>query len=402
MQKRKKRKSRVVIYCMLFLVSWCFLNYSTAVAEEPAVDSAVDAENFGKLDNLMFWEPREKLAGFRNIEKLYNTRKIQRGDQVHALCDDPMDFSGLSFELEGKTFTFDDFIARNRVAGIVIIKDDRILAERYALGNSATSRWISFSVAKSVVSMLVGAAIKDGYISSVDEKIVDYLPRLKGSAYEKVSIQNILQMASGVEWNEDYADPESDVNNMPRNILDLLEMLRQKKQVAEPGSRFSYNTAETHLVGAVVRAAIGNNLSTYLTHKIWEPLGMESDASWLLHGPAGGEMGGCCINAILRDYARIGLFAMHNGVLSDGTQVLPPDWMKASTTPSKAFPGYGYLWWLRQDSFSANGVFGQLIYIHPEQNLVIAIHSAWNQAVSQSYGANREAFLRAVVSYIEK
>ena len=401
MQKTMKQNTGFMILCILLVASFCFLNTSTAAAEEPAVDASLDAENFGKLDNLMFWAPREKLAGFRNIEKLYNTREIERGDQFYALCPDPMDLSGLSYKLNEKTFKFDDFMTRNRVTGVIIIKDDRILAERYGLGNSVSSRWISFSVAKSIVSMLVGAAIKDGYISSVDEKIADYLPRLKGSAYEDASIKNILQMASGVEWNEDYADPKSDVNNMPTPILELLEMLRQKKRVAEPGAKFNYNTAETHLVGALVRAAIGNNLSTYLTQKIWQPMGMESDASWLLHGPAGGEMGGCCINATLRDYARIGIFTMHNGVLPDGTQVLPEKWMKASTTPSSAYPGYGYLWWIGQDSFSAIGIFGQRIYINPDQNLVIAIHSAWNQAGSREYFAHEDAFVRSVVTYLE-
>jgi len=401
MKKTMKKNAVFLILCILFVASFCFLHSSAAVAEEPSVDASVDAENFGKLNNLMFWEPREKLAGFRNIEKLYNTREIERSDQVYALCADPIDLSGLSYKLNEKTYTFDDFMTRNRVTGIILVKDDRILAERYELGNNVSSRWISFSVAKSVVSMLTGAAIKDGYISSVDDKITDYLPRLKGSAYEDVSIKNILQMASGVEWNEDYADPKSDVNNMPSDIIGLLEMLGQKKRVAEPGSKFNYNTAETHLVGAVVRGAIGNNLSTYLTHKIWQPMGMESDASWLLHGPAGGEMGGCCINAILRDYARIGIFAMHNGVLPDGTEVLPKDWMKGSTTPSSSYAGYGYLWWLSPRSFSAIGIFGQSIFIYPEQNLVIAMHSAWNQAGSGEYRAHRQAFLDAAVDLVE-
>ena len=401
MQKQIKHKPLFIILCVLLTAAAYFLNALSAVAEGPAVDASKDAENFGKLDNLMFWEPREKLAGFRNIEKLYNTREIKRGDQVYPLCPAPIDLTGFFYELNGKKFTFDDFMERNRVTGIIIIRDDRILIERYGLGNSVSSRWISFSVAKSVVSMMVGAAIKDGYILSVDEKIADYLPRLKGSAYENVSIKNLLQMASGVEWDENYADPKSDVNNMPTPILELLEMLRQKKQVAEPGTRFNYNTAETHLAGAVVRAAIGNNLSTYLTHKIWQPMGMESDASWLLHGQGGGEMGGCCINATLRDYARIGLFAMHNGVLPDGTEVLPEDWMKASRTPSAAYPGYGYLWWIRQGAFTANGIFGQFIYVHPDLNLVVAIHSAWNQAGSKDYMAHRDAFASAMTAFLK-
>ena len=398
MPQKMKLKPFNSIFFLLLIAFLCL----PTLADQTETDPAVDAENFGELDKLMFWAPREKVAGFRNIEKLYSTRAIERGNQVYPLCTDPVDLSGLSYEVGGKKYTFDEFITRNRVAGLVVIKDNRIVEERYALGNTATSPWISFSVAKSVVSMLVGAAIKDGYIHSVDEKVADYLPQLKGSPYENVSIKNILQMASGVEWNEDYADPESDVNNMPREILELFKMLRQKKKSAEPGTRFNYNTAETHLVGAVVRAAIGNNLSTYLTHKIWIPLGMESDATWLLHGPGGGEMGGCCINAILRDYARIGLFAMQDGVLPDGTRILPENWMKESITPSAAYPNYGYLWWLGEDSYVAHGIFGQLISIHPDEKLVIAMLSAWEQAVSSDYMAHQDAFIQAVVSRLKK
>ena len=141
--------------------------------------------------------------------------------------------------------------------GFLVIKDNRILAEKYAMGNTAASRWMSFSVTKSVVSMLVGAAVADGYINSIDDKVTDYIPHLKGSAYDDVSIRNVMQMASGVEWNEDYSDPESDVNAMPRDILKLFEFLKEKKKVAEPGLKFNYNTAETSLVGAVLRSAIG-------------------------------------------------------------------------------------------------------------------------------------------------
>jgi CubicO group peptidase (beta-lactamase class C family) len=258
-----------------------------------------------------------------------------------------------------------------------VIKNGTIVYERYGLGNSEDSLWISFSVAKSVVSMLVGAAIEDGYIASVEEKVTDYLPRLKGSSYEQATIRNILQMASGVQWNEDYADPESDVNSAAWGTLPLYEYLRHKPVDTEPGTKFNYNTAETNLVGTLLRSAIGNNLSTYLSGKIWRPFGMEADANWMLSEPGGGEMGGCCISATLRDYGRIGLFALEDGRLADGTQVLPVDWMHESTSPSEAYAGYGYLWWLQEDGrYEASGIFGQGISIDPGEGVVIAIHSA--------------------------
>lgn len=372
----------------------------TANAADSSVEQMRDMENFGPAENLMFWSPRERLAGFRNIDKFYPVRKIERGDKVYPLAVELVDLSAVNYEVEGATFNIDDFMAHNNVAGLLVIKNDRIVTERYALGNTETSRWISFSVSKSVVSMLVGAAVQDGYIKSVDDKVTDYVPHLLGSTYAEVTIRDVLHMASGAEWNEDYADPNSDVNTMPRDALSLVKLLGTKPRVAAPGEKFNYNTAETHLVGAIVRAAIGNNLATYLSHKIWVPFGMESDATWMLHAPGQGEVGGCCINATLRDYGRIGLFAMQEGVLADGTRILPEGWMKDSTSPSKGYAGYGYLWWLNKDSYAARGVFGQLIYINGDQKLVIATHSAYATAGSRAYSAHRRAFLNAVAAYL--
>ena len=138
--------------------------------------------------------------------------------------------------------------------------------------------------------MLVGAAIRDGFIQSVDEKVTDYLPRLKGSAYDQTRIRDVLQMASGVAWDETYGDSNSDVGSYPsQDVVRMFEYLGAKEQVAEPGEEFNYNTGETDLVGALVRAATGNNLATYLTHKIWNPVGMEADANWATHGEGGSE-----------------------------------------------------------------------------------------------------------------
>ena len=161
----------------------------------------------------------------------------------------------------------------------------------------------------------------------------------------------------------------------------------------------SPNTGETNLAGALLRAAIGNNLSTYLEHKIWQPFGMEFDATWMLHESAGGELGGCCISATLRDYARIGIFAMRGGELPDGTRVLPESWMTESTTPSKGFEGYGYLWWLRDDgAYAGLGIFGQLLWIHPASELVIVTHSAWPTAVGRELSEHRWALVEALAA----
>ena len=184
---------------------------------------------------------------------------------------------------------------------------------------------------KSITSMLIGAAIQDGYIESVDEPLVRYLPRLRGSGYEGVTIANLLQMASGVRWNEDYEDPDSDVARAGgSNGMSLVRYMAELPREREPGEAFNYNTGETNLVGQLLRSAIGNNASTYLEAKIWQPFGMEHDANWVISPDSLAELGGCCLSMTLRDYARVGMFALAEGQLDDGSRVLPAGWMDAS------------------------------------------------------------------------
>lgn len=348
-----------------------------------AVDPADDHKYVAQAAEIppLFLPPELKVVGFRNMDQISPVRLIEAGSGILPLPENSRDLSGIPIAHKELNLTLGEYFENHNTAGLLVIQNGKIVYERYGLGNTADSRWVSFSVAKSVVAMLIGAAIQDGYIESVDEKVVRYLPRLAGTPYEEVSIRNLLQMASGVAWNEDYADPESDVASTSYETLALYDSLRDNPRVAEAGVQFNYNTAETNLTGTLLRAAIGNNLSTYLTEKIWQPFGMGSDAFWQLTEPGGGEFGGCCINATLRDYGRLGLFALANGSLRDGTQVLPETWMSESTEPSKGFAGYGYFWWLNQPgTFEASGVFGQGIYIDPEKNLVIAVHSAWEHA----------------------
>jgi CubicO group peptidase (beta-lactamase class C family) len=361
-----------ILFCVL-----TFGGASSVHAEAPFVDPADDAKYLGPPDIVLFWTPVQKVAGFRNVEKLFPTRTIHAGGVPFELPEQLVDLSAVQISYAGSVLTVDEYFVRQNVAGLLVIKNGRIVYERYGLGNSRDTRWISFSVAKSVTSMLIGAAIQDGYIKSVDEKVTDYLPRLKGSSYDHVSIRNLLQMASGVAWNEDYADPDSDVNSADWRTLGLYAYLRAKQVVTAPGKVFHYNTAETNLVGTLLRAAIGNNLATYLTEKIWRPFGMEADATWMLTEPGGGEFGGCCVSATLRDYGRLGIFALRKGRLVDGTLVVPDYWMAESTAPSKGAPWYGYLWWLGADgAYWASGIFGQGIHIDPQEDVVIAVHSA--------------------------
>ncbi len=347
------------------------------MAEAPYIDPADDPKHLNPSGSILFWTPEQQVAGYRNAEKIFPSRRIPAGKSAYPLPYAKSDLGDVEIRYEGHALTVDQYFVQKNVAGLLVIKDGKIVYERYGLGNTENSRWISFSVAKSVVSMLIGAAIQDGYIAGADESVTAYLPRLKGSTYDQSTIRDLLQMASGVQWNEDYADPQSDVSQATWETIALYEYLRDKPRESKPGQVFNYNTAETNLAGTLLRSAIGNNLATYLSNKIWQPFGMESDAYWTLTEPGGGEFGGCCISATLRDYGRIGMFALNYGRLPDGTQVLPDNWMEESTTPSKGFEGYGYFWWLpREGEFAARGIFGQGIGINPKENVVVALHSA--------------------------
>ncbi|HET9949169.1 MAG TPA: serine hydrolase [Longimicrobiales bacterium] len=356
------------------------------------------ALRLGDPDKVLFWSEAEKLAGLPRYDRLFPTRVVRTGREPLELPRRARDLGRLRYEVAGETFDLEDFVRHNRVTGLLVIERGAIALERYALGHRPDARWNSFSVTKSVVSMLVGAAIHDGHLGGVDDLVADYLPEMRGTSYDGVRIRDVLRMASGVDWNEDYADPESDVaNGTARTSLERLRYLASRPRIAPPGERFNYSTGETHLLGAVLRAALGTDLSSFLESKIWQSFGMEADAHWMLVEPGGAEHGGCCLSAVLRDWGRIGLFALRDGVLPDGTRVLPPGWMAESTTPSPANEEYGYLWWLRgRGAFRASGIFGQMIHVDPAAQVVVVTQGVWPAATDEVLGAHRDAFLAAV------
>lgn len=346
----------------------------------------------------LFLPGAERRVVFANTEYFAPVRGIVPSGNAYPMAKDPQDLRGIAYEVNGKEFTLEDFLAQQSLLGFLVVRDAARLLEHYAPDHAEDTRWISFSVTKSVTSLLVGAALADGFISSLDDAVTDYLPRLRGSAYDTVTVEHLLQMASGVAWNEDYRDPESDVSRA--GVLGgvaLTDYLKSLPRVEPPGSHFNYNTGEANLTGELLRAAVGNNASSYLTQKIWDPFGMEHDAIWPTDAPQGGEAGGCCISATLRDYARLGLFVLEDGALADGRRVLPEGWITASAAPSSAAPEYGYMWWRYPEGrFSASGIFGQKIFIDPQTKTVIAVHSNAETATGSRYAQHLEAVLMAV------
>ena len=344
----------------------------------------------------------ERRIAFAHFDVLFPTRVIRSSGEASPLPSAPVDLNSVRFTANEMDMSVGELLDSEHLMGLLVVHDGKVLMEHYAPDHGADVRWVTFSVTKSVTSLLIGAAIHDGYIDSVTDSIVKYLPRLAGSEYGESRVQDILQMASGIAWNEDYEDPESDVARAAAlNGVALTDYLAQLPRVAPPGTRFNYNTAESNLLGEVLRSAIGMNAAPYLSQKIWQPMGMESDANWLLSLPEDRETGGCCISATLRDYARLGLFALADGVLPDGTRVLPEGWMAASTSPSQGYEGYGYKWWLDADArYGAYGIFGQTIAVDPKARLVIAVHSNGQAASGSTYGQELEAALAAISEHL--
>ena len=255
-----------------------------AHAQAPHVNPEDDHKHLGAPERTLFWTPQQQVASYRNSDKIFWTRIVKAGVAPQSLPRELVGLDDVVISVGEQTMTVAEYFEKQSVAGLLLVKNGVVAYERYGLGNDKDSKWISFSVTKSVVSMLIGAAIKDGYIKSVDENVTTYLPRLKGSSYDQASIADLLQMASGVQWDEDYADPKSDIATAPWDTVALYNYLYDKPRLAAPGDTYNYNTAETNLAGTLLRSAIGNNLSTYLSNKIWQPYSMESDANWNLTG----------------------------------------------------------------------------------------------------------------------
>ena len=256
--------------------------------------------------DILFWGQAQRDAGFRMLDEIpivAPKARVKAGDRVRALPQGAPLEPGIDM---------DAYFEAQRLAGMVILHKGEIVYERYGLDFSAGGRWTSFSVAKSFTSSLAGAAIRDGHIKSLDDKVSTYLPALSESPYDDVTIAQLLTMTSGVDWSEDYDDPQSDVARFAQHkpdagLASIVSYMRGLERAHPPGEKWLYSTGETNLIGVLVSAATGKPLSDYLSEKIWRPFGMEQGATWLV-GPDGEELSGCCIQATIRDFAPLWAF----------------------------------------------------------------------------------------------
>ena len=347
---------------------------------------------------ILFWSQAQRDANFPEMERHFPGTTAKASARPKRLrAGKPLNVDGV-----------DAFMAANNTAGLIVVQNGRVRLERYARGYSASGRYTSFSVAKSLTSTLVGAAVRDGFIKSVDDPVTRYIPELAGSGYDGVTVRQVLTMTSGVKWNESYTDPNSDVAQMyakpvPTGADPTVAYLRTLPREAAPGTKWVYKTGETNLIGVLVTKVTGKSLTAYAQEKIWRPYGMERDLFWMVD-QSGQNIGGCCLSASLRDYARIGQF-----VLDGGKGVVPAGWFAdatratpATTNPNTGF-GYGYQWWTAPDgSFQAQGIFGQLIHLDPKRRLVIAMSGAWPRATGRDLGTARSEFLARLKAAVDR
>lgn len=372
---------------------------------------AANAAGLPTDENVLFWTQDQRDNAFRQMEVLTTTRTIEAGETIREIpAGKPLPaLLPAADGTDGAGISIDDYMADQRLAGLVVLQDGKARLEEYRMDFTKDDRWTSFSVAKSLVSTLVGAAIKDGFIKSLDDPLTTYIPELTGSGYDGVTVEQLLTMTSGVKWNEDYEDKNSDVakfntTKSKDGVDPVILYMKTLVNEAEPGTRWQYNTGETNLIGVLVAKATGKSLSEYLSEKVWKPYGMAKDAVWILND-GGKEIGGCCISATTRDFALFGQFAMNGGKIGD-TSVVPDGWYEKAGTKQADIGmdgrGYGYQWWTYDDgSFAAQGIFGQGIFVDPKRKLVIASNGNWPRATPDDKKAGRDAFYRAVQAYLD-
>ena len=388
--------------------------------------AAPDEELLGKaefypvcpLDDANLGPDRCLVGLFSHFDQVYPARKVSRGGPVHQLAraaTEPV----ISYVMsDGRRWGVDDFLEHNRTMGLLILKGDRILVERYQYDRTAQQRFHSQSIAKTVVAMLVGIALQEGKIRSIDDLAQDYVPALADSPYGKTSLRHLLTMSSGVKYQETYQPGDDNQVLTARTYkqqsaggVDILAPFASREREVPAGTRFYYASSETVTLALALRAAVGVPLADYLSEKVWKPMGAEADASWLIDA-AGFEVGFVGLNVTLRDYGRLGLLLANEGAV-EGKQIVPAAWVRAMTSadaPHLRFgtalevAGYGYQTWLidpREPYFALFGIRGQGIFVDPATKVVVvfvAAHAALDMAARREQYALFYGILSALQS----
>ena len=357
----------------------------------PETDMALDGAQ------VLAWNDATRSARFRDMEAYFPGLEVAPSPRPRALPQGrPLPSS--------TAVMIDAYVNRGDTAGVMVLQDGRVRYEKYGLDFGPEQRWTSFSVAKSLTSTLLGAAVRDGLVDMA-APVSRYIPGLRGSAYDEVTVEQLATMTSGVKWNENYTDPNSDVaqmfNTPPQPGQDqVVEYMKTLPREAPPGEKWVYKTGETNLIGVLVEMATGRTLAAYAKEKIVDPAGFADPLFWQTDF-SNRNIGGCCLSLTLADYARFGQF-----VLDGGGQSVPAGWFAKAGAPQVTFDnaplpgfGYGYQWWTYPGgNYGAQGIFGQSITLVPQQDMVIAILSNWPRATDQGLSVERLALLAAIAA----
>ena len=381
-----------------------------ALAALPASAAPLEAEygaanGYPAGDRSNWYLPQHRVGAHTHLHDIFPSRPLPASDAPRPLPPHPKAPSDWSF--------VDAYLNSTPTSGLLVIKDGQVLLERYQYQRQATDRFTSWSMAKTLVGMAVGIAIGEGKINSVDDPVDRYEPALADTAWKGIAIRHVLNMASGVKFDETYDKPDTDIAVLSRAWASqqgsLLQVLgRFKDTQRPPGDRFQYISADTQVLAAVLAKATGQTLAQYVGDKIWRPMGAEADGAWVLDG-AGTEAAYCCLSARLRDWGRLGLLLAEGGQ-RDGQAIIPADWVEAATTvrfrdfhlqTKRATPyfGYGYQTWVFPDNlgFALLGVRGQSVFVNPRMKLVMVHTAVWPTSSPPDLGRQRDGLWRDIV-----
>lgn len=376
--------------------------------------------NIYKLYKLATLYNEKSIAkNFISINKIFDTSNpISASEKPFVFEKEDFELPD-SYEFEGEQLNLIEGLDHFHTDGLIILHDGKMLFEKYWNGNTKDSKHIAFSVSKSYLSALFGIAIEEGLIKSIDDNVSIYLDDFEGTGYEDVKIKNLLQMSSGIEFNEDYADPNSDINRFARatakgsSFRDFAKTLKNGKK---QGTYNHYVSLDTQVLGMILESVTDMPLREYLYKRIWSKIGTESDAYYIAD-KTGTDMALGGLNATLRDFSKFGQLYLNEGSW-DGEQIVPKSWVVKSHTPdaphlmpnagdlSSSEWGYGYQWWIPGDpltDYTAHGIFNQFIYVDPVSNVVIAKTSSNHRFRSEKeYSkAAHIAMFRSITKQIE-
>jgi hypothetical protein len=391
MTKLPTRSKKIAVHCAALTL--LVLAYTAFAAEAiPTID--INKMNPDEMSTgpYSYFIPPYSYYYFHHMDKLgFKFDWVHRAGSVYPL-QNPKGTYTTTYSYKNQTYTLDQYFERNAVLGFLVLKDNKIIAEQYFHGSNPGSRFLSNSVGKSITSTLFGIAVDEGKIASINDPIIKYVPTLKDSAFNRATLKDALEMATGIDAKEDASDPTSIVHQMDRSVIrgvpsftQLLNSIKPDPKV-KPGTTFKYVSMNTETLGLAIENATGKPFNKYLQEKIWSKIGAQSDAFLFRAKAQPDQCAFGCFNATLRDYGRFGLMIMNGGELG-GTRVVSSSWVKEATTPADystpSDEGYGYQWWLPKDNkdvVEGMGVYGQKLYINPKEHVVIVEFSAWPTA----------------------